>query len=34
VGICAVLGNLNKSISAFSKFPTFKIDLKIARDVS
>jgi GDP-fucose transporter C1 len=33
VGICAILGNLNKRISVFSKFPTFKIDLKIARDV-
>ncbi|CAF0753592.1 unnamed protein product [Adineta ricciae] len=33
VGICAVLGNLNKRVALFSKFPTFKIDLKIARDV-
>jgi hypothetical protein len=34
VAICAVLGNLNKSVPALSNFPTFKIDLKIARDVS
>jgi hypothetical protein len=34
VGICAILGNLNKSVGAFSKFPSFKIDLKIARDVN
>ncbi|CAF2812004.1 unnamed protein product [Rotaria sp. Silwood2] len=33
VGICALLGNLNKRITFLSKFPTFKIDLKIARDV-
>ncbi|CAF1253912.1 unnamed protein product [Rotaria sordida] len=33
VGICALLGSLNKHITIFSKFPTFKIDLKIARDV-
>jgi hypothetical protein len=34
VGICAVLGSLNKSVDALSKFPSFKIDLKIARDVN
>jgi len=34
VGICAIIGNLNKSVAAFSKFPSFKIDLKIARDVN
>lgn len=33
VGICALLGYSNKSIAAFAKFPSFKIDLKIARDV-
>ncbi|CAF4094719.1 unnamed protein product [Adineta steineri] len=33
VGLCAILGNLNKRLSIVSKFPTFKIDLKIARDV-
>ncbi|CAF2792777.1 unnamed protein product [Rotaria sp. Silwood2] len=33
VGICAILGNLNKHVAAFSTFPSFKIDLKIARDV-
>ncbi|CAF4026023.1 unnamed protein product, partial [Rotaria magnacalcarata] len=33
VGICALLGNLNTYLTIFSKFPTFKIDLKIARDV-
>jgi hypothetical protein len=34
VAICAVLGNLNKSVPLLAKFPSFKIDLKIARDVS
>jgi hypothetical protein len=34
VGICGLLGSLNKSVAALSKFPSFKIDLKIARDVS
>lgn len=34
VAICAVLGYLNRHVSAFSKYPSFKIDLKIARDVS
>jgi hypothetical protein len=34
VGICAIIGNLNKSVTAFAKFPSFKIDLKIARDVN
>ncbi|CAF0907851.1 unnamed protein product [Adineta steineri] len=33
VGICGILGSLNKSVSSLSKFPSFKIDLKIARDV-
>ncbi|CAF1577958.1 unnamed protein product [Rotaria sp. Silwood1] len=30
---CALLGSLNKRLAILSKFPTFKIDLKIARDV-
>jgi hypothetical protein len=34
VGICAIIGSLNKSVAIFAKFPSFKIDLKIARDVS
>ena len=29
-----MLGNLNKTVPLFAKFPSFKIDLKIARDVS
>ncbi|CAF0959802.1 unnamed protein product [Rotaria sordida] len=33
VGFCAILGNLNKRVAVFSTFPSFKIDLKIARDV-
>ncbi|CAF3447882.1 unnamed protein product [Rotaria socialis] len=33
VGICAIIGNLNKRVAAFSGFPSFNIDLKIARDV-
>ncbi|CAF1122487.1 unnamed protein product [Adineta ricciae] len=33
VAICGLLGSLNKSVGVLSKFPSFKIDLKIARDV-